>query len=499
MQSSRVAVVGAGVAGLVAAVVLAAKGLKVTVLERASAPGGKLRIIDVAGRHIDAGPTVFTLRSIFDEVFESAGTSLDAHLDLQRLDILARHAWKTGGQLDLFASVERSADAIGSFAGAAESKRFLQFCDHARRIYAILDRPFIRADKPSLQGLFKGVGFANSRELWQIKPFSTMWQALGDYFQDKRLRQLFGRYATYCGSSPFIAPATLMLVAHVEQEGVWSVEGGMHRLARALEQVAAGLGVDFRYDVEVKEVTVERGRVTGVRLADDRVPADAVVVNGDVEALTSGLFGSAVSHAVKAAPAGGRSLSAVTWAMVAETDGFPLVRHNVFFSSDYPAEFDAIFRRQELPAEPTVYVCAQDRSDSAQPSIGDGERLLCLINAPANGDRRTYSIKDIDRCTERMQSMLQSCGMRIVRELATTAVTTPTEFGRLFPATGGALYGRASHGWKASFERPACRTKVPGLYVAGGSAHPGPGIPMAALSGRTAALSLVKDLASTSR
>jgi 1-hydroxycarotenoid 3,4-desaturase len=335
--------------------------------------------------------------------------------------------------------------------------------------------------------------------MFALNPFSTMWSALGRYFGDPRLRQLFGRYATYVGSSPFEAPATLMLVAHVEQAGVWQVEGGIHRLAHAMAALAERNGTVLRFGAEAAEILVERGAVAGVRLATgERLIADAVVVNGDVAAVAAGLLGPAITASVPRPDPASRSLSAVTWLLHAETGGFPLHHHNVFFSNAYRSEFDDVFRDRRLPRTPTVYVCAQDRGDAIEDPPGP-ERLLCLVNAPPDGDTRPLPSSEIDSCGQRAFALLERCGLTIQTRPDRTRVVTPGDFAALFPGTGGSLYGQCSHGWKASFARPGVRTRVPGLYLAGGSVHPGPGVPMTALSGRMAATALLSDQASTGR
>ena len=498
MRTDRVIVVGCGVGGLVTALRLAARGVDVIVVEKADGPGGKLREIVIGDAGIDAGPTVFTMRWVFDEIFASAGANLDAYLTLRPLEVLARHAWSEEERLDLFADRNRSADAIGDFAGAKEARSYRAFCDEARRIYETLEQPFIRSERPGNPlSLVRRVGFGGSGHLFAIKPFETMWGALGQHFSDTRLRQLFGRYATYCGSSPFLSPATLMLVAHVEQSGVWHVEGGMYRIALALEKLAARKGAIFRYASEVCEILVEGARATGVQLANgERIFADAVVVNADAAAVSSGRLGERIAQSIPPAHRAPRSLSAVTWALIATTEGFPLLHHTVFFSRDYLAEFDEILRHHRLPTEPTVYICAQDRSETNDQGLSGPERLFCLVNAPAVGDSRSLNTAEIEQCEERMYKLLDRCGLRVNRQPENAVVTTPADFDRLFPATGGALYGQASHGWRASFRRPGCRGKLPGLYLTGGSTHPGPGIPMAALSGRLAAESVLTDLVS---
>ncbi len=500
MDVQRVLIVGAGAGGLAAALLLAARGLDVLVLEAAPGPGGKLREVQVAGSPQDGGPTVFTMRWVFEQLFSEVGADLAEHLPLRALDTLARHAWEDGSRLDLFADLRQSEDAIGVFAGPDDARRYRHFCTRAQRIYQTLEQPFMCSPRPNPVALAQRVGWRDLPGLASIAPFSSMWRVLGQYFRDPRLCQLFGRYATYCGSSPFLAPATLMLVAHAEQAGVWTVDGGMHRIATALERLLRQHGGQVRYNSAVAGLRVEGGRVRGVTLADgETLDATAVVFNGDPAALSSGQLGSAVARAVPLTPASARSLSALTWNLVSPARGFPLARHTVFFSADYRSEFEQILGAGRLPEDPTVYVCAHDRNAAGNEVPTGAERLMCLVNAPATADQRSLSADELARCQERVFDKLARRGLRLYPDGDNTVVTTPADFHRLFPGTGGALYGCASHGWMASFRRPAARSAVQGLYLAGGAVHPGPGVPMAVLSGRLAARSLLEDLARARR
>lgn len=503
MRSPKIAVIGAGMGGLAAAATLASRGLDVVLLERGRAPGGKMREVDVGGSAIDGGPTVFTMRRVFDALFDECGASFDEAVRLNPVDVLARHAWDDGSRLDLFTDPQRSAQAIGELSGAAEARRYLAFCARAKEIHDTLAPTFLDAQRPSPFGLVQHAvradGWRGLAKLWRLSPFETLWQALGTHFEDPRLRQLFGRYATYVGGSPFRTPATLMLVAHVEREGVWLVEGGMHRVAQAMSALAMRCGARIRYGCEATSVEVSGGHVSGVRLASgEYIAADAVVAAGDVGAIASGYLGRQVRHAVATVAPHERSLSAMTWKMKVQANGFPLLRHSVFFSDRYEEEFDHIFKQKRLPPSPTVYVCAQDRDD--QEPTGEArpaERLLCLVNAPAVGDGRGLDAQEINRCERQTFERLARHGLQLTS--IATVRTTPREFEQMFPATGGALYGRAPHGWMSTFQRPGSRSRMPGLYLAGGSTHPGPGIAMSTQSGRLAAQSLIADLGSIRR
>ncbi|MTI07061.1 phytoene desaturase [Roseibium denhamense] len=502
---NQVVVIGAGMGGLAAALRLAAADIPVLVIEAGQTPGGKMRQVRSGGRGLDAGPTVLTMKWVFDGLLAAFGTSLEGEVRLQKADLLARHYWQEAQSLDLFAEVAETADAIGRFAGKKDADGYIRFAADSKRIFELLKDTFIDASKPNPVSLSSRVGFHKSADLLALKPFSTLWSALGDYFSDARLRQLFGRYATYCGSSPFSAPATLMLVAHVEQAGVWIPEKGMYSVAAALADLAGRQGVNFMYGSPVEAILTDKGgkHTKAVRLASgETIPADHVLFNGDVSALQDLVQGSAQRHHPKTAPSK-RSQSALVTCGLAVPDGVPLAHHTVFFSNDYEAEFRAVFKHRAAPEDPTVYICAQDRSaegnlhGTAPPN--EAERIYCLMNLPADGDRHSYTSGELDQCLTAMHRRLAANGLLLHGDRKAEVLTPPDRFNSLFPATGGALYGQASHGWMASFTRPGNRSKLKGLYLAGGSVHPGPGAPMAALSGKIAAECLIADLALTGR
>lgn len=489
VRNRPVVVIGAGMGGLVAAALLAAQGRDVLVLERAARPGGKIREVMVDGLPVGAGPALMTLRPVFEEIFAAAGGSL-APLGLQAEPLLGRHAWADGARFDLPVEPAAAEAAVGDFAGAAAARGYRAFRDRAKRIHDALEGPFLRSQRP---GAFALAAQSGLRGLLGTSPFSTLWDALGEHFPDPRLRQVFGRVATYVGSSPLQAPATLMLVAHVELQGLWSVAGGMPRLTEALAALAEARGATLRYGVEAREILVAGGRASGVTLADGEViDAGSVVLNADAAALGAGRFGRAASSAVDRLAPEKRSFSAVTWALRATTEGFAPARQTVVHADDPTAEYAEIAWRAKLPTKPSVTLWAHDRMAGAPPPPGP-ERLLVMVNAPARADLRPIPPEAIARCGEGAFDRLRRAGLVIHRRAEAEVVTTPADFDRLFPGNGGALYGPAVHGWQSAFSRHGARTRLPGLYLAGGSAHPGAGVAMTAISGRLAAARVIED------
>ena len=494
-QPQSVVVIGAGMGGLAAAIRLAAAGCAVTLVEAAATPGGKMRTLPSAAGPVDAGPTVLTLRRVFDDLFALAGERLEDHLTLLPQATLARHWWADGSRLDLTGDADIDARAIAAFAGDREAAAFHRFDRLARGLHEAFDAPVMQANRPRLGAIVKA---ALARPaIWPaLVPGLSLAGLLRRQFRDMRLVQLFARYATYVGGRPTHAPGVLALIWRAEAEGVWAVEGGMHRLALALADLARRLGVDLRLSTPARRIVRQGGRVTGVQVQDGTtLPCAACVFAGDPAALAAGHLGEGLGSVVPVRATSPRSLSAWVWSFAATAEGSlarDLIHHNVMFSSDPKAEFGPL-GKGEMPDLPTLYICAEDRAAGQLPT--GPERFEIIVNAPPG---RPDQPEDFTRCHARTFQRLRQMGLRFTPEPGPEALTTPAMLDRMFPGSAGSIYGRSPEGTFAAFARPPARTGLPGLYLAGGGAHPGAGVPMAALSGKHAAAAVLAGLTSRS-
>lgn len=472
----KVIVVGAGVGGLCAAIRLRAAGHDVHVFERNPSAGGKLAALVEGGYTFDLGPTLFTMPHLYDEVFRLAGTSLDDQVELIRLDPQFHHRWPNGSRLDLADGREQTVAAVDAFAPGS-GPAWAAFDSHARQIWEIAERTFLAGPVTSPWSLAR-----RSRNLLDVRRIDgarTLAKLASSSFDDPRLRQLVGRYATYSGSSPYAAPATLACIHHVQQEfGCWHVRGGVANVAARLVTSARSIGVDFRFESDVGRITTAGGRATGIELADGgSEAADLVISDVDAAHLFTELLPD--PRRAKDLDAAGRSMSAFVMcaAVRGRTEG--IAHHNVFFSLHDEQEFRYL-QAGQLPIDPTVYACVSSVTD---PSMAprDAENWVFLVNVPAGVgiDRKLMSAAVLNRLGER--------GIDLRDRIDFTRSLLPADIDARYRAPGGAIYGTSSNGRAAAFRRPANVGPVDGLFLVGGSAHPGGGLPLVAIGARIVA------------
>lgn len=483
-NAKHVIIVGAGVGGMATALRLIAAGVGVTIVEAASNAGGKMRTVPSTAGPVDAGPTVLTMRWVFDDLFATVDEDINDHVTLTRADTIARHFWSDGTILDLCADQEQSTANVQSVFGTKAAAEFTSFANRAQRLFEAFDKPMMQTSAPSTFAIAKVV-MRDPRLVMAMAPHKTLAGMLDSSFTDPKLRQLFGRYATYVGGSPYLSPALLSLIWHAEGTGVWAVKGGMHALARAMADLIVAKGGTIRFDTPATQITG-----TSVTTPDGTLTADAVVFNGDPRALRH-------RFDIKTVPVSAtdpRSLSANVMAFAAIQQGSVLSHHNVFFCDDPRDEFDPV-AHGKTPTDATLYVCAQDRGGGRIPT--SPERFEIIANAPPCTDHDTRNELDAKTCQTQITTRLAKMGLTFSPMPDATTLTTPADFHAMFPASLGSLYGRSPHGMTAGLKRPTARTATKGLYLAGGGAHPGAGVPMATLSGLHAAEAIAMDLGLT--
>jgi diapolycopene oxygenase len=495
-------VVGGGLGGLAAACTLAARGHSVTLLEASSWLGGKAAPLSANGFRFDMGPTILTIPSVLRRIFSEAGRNLDDYLQLVRLDPQWRCFFADGSTLDLVENVESMAKSLDTFApGTSDGYRaFLKLSD---RLHRVSDDYFFWK---SIGGIRDMVDFQAGfkpkiiGDVLSMRMGRSVTGTVRKYITDTRVAQMIDHFTQYVGSSPEASPAVLCGIAHMQTEdGVWYPIGGTRAVPEALVKLGTELGVSFRMDAPVKRLVVRDGStVTGVELADGEIlEADAVVSNADAVRTHRELLNGTAPKAMRAFE--GRrtyepACSGVVLYLGLNKAYDHLLHHGFVFSRDPHEEFDFIYRKGEPAPDPTCYLAATTRTEPGTAPPG-GEALYVLVHTPylrPHHDWKTMLPEYRRVIIEKLKSTgkMPDIESRIVYE----STLTPQDIHDRYRVLNGAIYGLASHGkWLGAF-KPANRSRdLRNLYLAGGAAHPGPGMPMVLMSGWIAADTLDRD------
>ncbi len=490
-MSDSLVVIGSGLGGLSAAIRLAASGRRVVVLEQNASVGGKMGELRQEGFRWDTGPSVITMRHVLEELFKSAGRRLEDYLTLQPIEPLTRYFFPDGKILDISQDKGRTLEHIAQF-DERDVDGYRRFLDYVARLYRVVGPVFIYDRPPALTRIFK----VSPLDALRVDGLRSMSQAIEGYVRSPYVRQLLGRFATYVGASPYLAPATLNVIAHVELNmGVWYPQGGVYALARAVERLAQELGVEIRTHCPVQSIEVQDRRARGVRLADGTyLPAKAVIANLDVTTVYEKMLPPepAIRKRMMSLQKTPSSCSGFILLLGVRGEHPQLKHHNIFFSSDYRREFEQIFKLGIPPQEPTIYVSITQRStpEDAPPGC---ENWFVLVNAPPLGPAWDWR-REAERYAGGLLDQLARRGFDVRNKLEYQGIITPKDLEGMSGARGGALYGTSSNSRWAAFRRPHNRAQeVKGLYFAGGTVHPGGGVPMVILSGKVASELLLED------
>ncbi len=495
-SAPRVLVVGAGLGGLAAAIRLAAAGYSVDVFEKQAGPGGKAFTEQIGAYRFDTGPSLFTLRSVFADLFASAGRTIDEYIGLKPLDEICAYFWPDGTRVRSSSDIDHMAREFNK-AFDENPQHLHSFINYSRRIHRITAKLFLEKSLHEWSTYFSRTFWRSLVELPRIDPLRTMYDAIAASFEDPRLHQFFSRYATYNGSDPYRTPATLNIIPFVEYGlGAWAVEGGIYAIPRALERLAQELGVRFTYGTKVERILSSgtpgslgrrRPHITGVLIDGQHIPGDIVISNADVTPTYRHLLADETAPLYRRYQKLEPSSSGVVfyWGI---RKSFPeLGLHNIFFSNDYRAEFRDIFDERRVPEDPTIYINITSKSGGEADAPAGGENWFVLVNAP----------HDIGQDWDTMVAKLRAAVIdRLSRELGSDigslieaeSSMSPPEIEGKTDSFGGSLYGIASNSRLSAFLRHPNRSRrYRGLFFVGGSAHPGGGMPLVLLGGKIVA------------
>lgn len=483
-MAKHIIIAGGGLGGLSSAVHLAAEGFQVSLFEKNERFGGKMNRFESNGYTFDTGPSLLTLPHVIDSLFTKAGVDRRDYLEVMPVDPICRYFWADGSQMDAKsdqAKMEKEIAAI-SEEGAAQYDSYLKYC---KTIYDITADIFLYNPVHELHTLMNRKTLHSLLRISKIDPLRTMNSSVSRFFKDSRLQQLFNRYATYNGSDPFSAPATLNVIPYVEFGlGGFYIRGGMYQLVEALTALAKQLGVQLFSNSPVEKIRHHNGRIKGVEVGGEFIPSDAVICNADVVEAHNQLidgFQQEQKKLNKLEP----SISGMVFLWGVKKQNPQLCHHNILFSEDYRNEFRQIFEQKTIPDDPTVYISITSRSDASHAPSG-GENWFVLLNMPyLNG-------QDWQQAVPQMRSAvlerLKKNGLDISTSIELEKVITPEDFYRKYGSNRGSIYGISSNSRSTAFKRPANRSRqIEGLYFAGGSSHPGGGVPLVILSGKMCA------------
>ncbi len=496
----RIGVIGGGLGGLAAACTLAARGHRVVLFEKNEWLGGKAAVLEEDGFRFDMGPTILTLPVVLKRIFEEAGRKLDDELDLVRLDPQWRSFFDGGHVLDLHQDVERMSATLDAFTGQpGAGEGYKKLIAQSENLHEISDRFFLWK---SVEGIRDTLDLSNTFNLSTLKDLAAlrMGQSVAGVIRkhvpDPRASQMLDHFTQYVGSSPYNSPAVLLSIAHMQTDGgVWYPIGGTRAVPEALARLASQLGVEIRTSTGVERVVVEKGRVTGVVTeSGEEVPLAAVVSNMDAVRTYRELVGGDEGRKFESSRNFEPACSGVVLYLGLDRAYDHLEHHNFVFSRDPKEEFDWIYGKGEPAPDPTCYVAAPARTEPAVAPEG-GEALYVLVHTPYLRPHHDWKAMLPDYRARIIDKLKRTAGLEDIEErIVLERSLTPQGIHNRYHVLNGAIYGLASHGRFVGAFKPGNRSRqVKGLYLAGGAAHPGPGMPMVMMSGWIAADTLDQD------
>jgi len=500
-MTERIGVIGGGLGGLAAACTLAARGHSVILFERGEHLGGKANVLQAAGYRFDMGPTILTLPSVLARIFAEAGRRLEDEVDLIPLDPQWRSFFTDGSTLDLVANVDDMSARLRAFSGDGTASGYRALLALSARMHQASERYFFwrpvgglidtfRASKTFTPGVLQ--------DLLALRAGATVAGTIRRRVSDERVAQMLDHFTQYVGSSPEASPAVLCGIAHMQtNEGIWYPRGGTRAVPAALERLLGTLGVEVRLGQGVKRILHEHGRVRGVETDDgEQVSLAAVVSNADSVRTHQELIGGDAARQFERRRRYEPACSGVVLYLGLRERYEHLLHHNFVFSADPHAEFEAIYRRGEPATDPTCYVCAPAATEAAVAPPG-GEALYVLVHTPylRSGHDWRRMLPDYRRVI--LSKLARTAGLTdLEQRISVEHTLTPQDIHDRYHVLQGAIYGLASHGrWLGAFKPSNRSPDLRGLYLAGGAAHPGPGMPMVLMSGWIAADALDADFA----